>query len=44
MTWKLKKRFLDNLQFLASYTWSHSLYDSSDLKLCSSAGQSKTSG
>jgi hypothetical protein len=28
----LKKRFSSNLQFLASYTWSHSIDDSSDLQ------------
>jgi hypothetical protein len=28
----LKKRFSNNLQFLASYTWSHSIDDSSDLQ------------
>ena len=28
----LKKRFSHNLQFLASYTWSHSIDDSSDLQ------------
>lgn len=29
---ELKRRFSHNLQFLASYTWSHSLDDSSDLQ------------
>ena len=29
---ELKKRFLTNIQFLASYTWSHSIDDSSDLQ------------
>ena len=28
----LKKRFSNNFQFLASYTWSHSIDDSSDLQ------------
>ncbi|HKO98962.1 MAG TPA: TonB-dependent receptor [Pyrinomonadaceae bacterium] len=28
----LKKRFANNFQFLASYTWSHSIDDSSDLQ------------
>src|SRR5207342_3287166 len=28
----LKKRFSKNFQFLASYTWSHSIDDSSDLQ------------
>ncbi|HEX8136437.1 MAG TPA: TonB-dependent receptor [Pyrinomonadaceae bacterium] len=28
----LKRRFADNFQFLASYTWSHSIDDSSDLQ------------
>jgi hypothetical protein len=28
----LKKRFSSNMQFLASYTWSHSIDDSSDLQ------------
>jgi Carboxypeptidase regulatory-like domain/TonB dependent receptor len=28
----VKKRFSDNYQFLASYTWSHSIDDSSDLQ------------
>ena len=28
----LKKRFTNNFQFLASYTWSHSIDDSSDLQ------------
>ncbi|RPI27913.1 MAG: hypothetical protein EHM61_06880 [Acidobacteria bacterium] len=28
---ELKKRFSNNLQFLASYTWSHTIDDSSDL-------------
>jgi hypothetical protein len=28
----LKKRFSNNMQFLASYTWSHSIDDSSDLQ------------
>src|SRR5207237_10318796 len=28
----LKKRFSHNFQFLASYTWSHSIDDSSDLQ------------
>ena len=32
MNLELKKRFSHNLQFLASYTWSHSLDDSSDLQ------------
>lgn len=31
MNLELKKRFSDSLQFLASYTWSHSIDDSSDL-------------
>jgi len=29
---ELKRRFANNFQFLASYTWSHSLDDSSDLQ------------
>ena len=29
---ELKSRFSNNLQFLASYTWSHSIDDSSDLQ------------
>jgi len=29
---EMKKRFSHNLQFLASYTWSHSIDDSSDLQ------------
>ncbi len=29
---ELKRRFADNFQFLASYTWSHSIDDSSDLQ------------
>lgn len=29
---ELKKRFSNNIQFLASYTWSHSIDDSSDLQ------------
>ena len=29
---ELKKRFSNNVQFLASYTWSHSIDDSSDLQ------------
>jgi len=29
---ELKRRFADNYQFLASYTWSHSIDDSSDLQ------------
>ncbi|MFN0277050.1 MAG: TonB-dependent receptor domain-containing protein [Pyrinomonadaceae bacterium] len=29
---ELKKRFSTNMQFLASYTWSHSIDDSSDLQ------------
>src|SRR6185436_13799040 len=28
----LKRRFANNFQFLASYTWSHSIDDSSDLQ------------
>jgi hypothetical protein len=32
MNLDLKKRFSHNFQFLASYTWSHSLDDSSDLQ------------
>lgn len=32
MTLDLKKRFTKNFQFLASYTWSHSIDDSSDLQ------------
>ncbi|MFN2393933.1 MAG: hypothetical protein ABR566_18480, partial [Pyrinomonadaceae bacterium] len=28
----LKKRFSSNFQFLASYTWAHSIDDSSDLQ------------
>ena len=32
MNLELKKRFSSHLQFLASYTWSHSLDDSSDLQ------------
>ncbi len=32
MTLELKRRFSRNMQFLASYTWSHSIDDSSDLQ------------
>lgn len=32
LTLDLKKRFTNNFQFLASYTWSHSIDDSSDLQ------------
>jgi hypothetical protein len=32
MNLELKKRFSSNIQFLASYTWSHSIDDSSDLQ------------
>lgn len=32
MNLELKKRFSSNFQFLASYTWSHSIDDSSDLQ------------
>lgn len=32
MTLEWKKRFSTNVQFLASYTWSHSIDDSSDLQ------------
>jgi hypothetical protein len=32
MSLELKKRFSHNFQFLASYTWSHSIDDSSDLQ------------
>lgn len=32
MNLELKKRFSNNFQFLASYTWSHSIDDSSDLQ------------
>jgi outer membrane receptor protein involved in Fe transport len=32
MTAELKRRFANNLTFLASYTWSHSIDDSSDLQ------------
>lgn len=32
MNIELKKRFAHNFQFLASYTWSHSIDDSSDLQ------------
>jgi hypothetical protein len=32
MTLDLKKRFSNNYQFLVSYTWSHSIDDSSDLQ------------
>ncbi len=32
MNLEVKKRFSNNLQFLASYTWSHSIDDSSDLQ------------
>lgn len=32
MNLELKKRFSDSFQFLASYTWSHSIDDSSDLQ------------
>ncbi len=32
MTLELKRRFSNNFQFLASYTWSHSIDDSSDLQ------------
>jgi hypothetical protein len=31
-TFEVRKRFSDNYQFLASYTWSHSIDDSSDLQ------------
>jgi len=31
-TFELKRRFANNFQFLASYTWSHSIDDSSDLQ------------
>jgi hypothetical protein len=38
----VKKRFSHNFQFLASYTWSHSIDDSSDLQtLLLPQGQSK---
>ncbi|MEJ7623990.1 MAG: TonB-dependent receptor [Pyrinomonadaceae bacterium] len=32
MNLEIKKRFSTNMQFLASYTWSHSIDDSSDLQ------------
>ena len=32
MNLELKRRFSHNMQFLASYTWSHSIDDSSDLQ------------
>ena len=32
MNVEVKKRFSNNMQFLASYTWSHSIDDSSDLQ------------
>jgi hypothetical protein len=32
MNLELKRRFANNFQFLASYTWSHSIDDSSDLQ------------
>ena len=32
MNLEVKKRFSNNMQFLASYTWSHSIDDSSDLQ------------
>ena len=32
MNVELKRRFADNYTFLASYTWSHSIDDSSDLQ------------
>lgn len=32
MTLELRKRFSNNFQFLASYTWSHSIDESSDLQ------------
>jgi len=32
MNLELRKRFSNNIQFLASYTWSHSIDDSSDLQ------------
>jgi hypothetical protein len=32
MNLEVKKRFSSNMQFLASYTWSHSIDDSSDLQ------------
>jgi hypothetical protein len=32
MNLEMKKRFSNNIQFLASYTWSHSIDDSSDLQ------------
>ncbi|MDQ3129783.1 MAG: carboxypeptidase regulatory-like domain-containing protein [Acidobacteriota bacterium] len=32
MNLEMKKRFSTNIQFLASYTWSHSIDDSSDLQ------------
>ncbi|HEX8559186.1 MAG TPA: TonB-dependent receptor [Pyrinomonadaceae bacterium] len=31
-TFELRRRFANNFQFLASYTWSHSIDDSSDLQ------------
>ncbi|HEX8284819.1 MAG TPA: TonB-dependent receptor [Pyrinomonadaceae bacterium] len=31
-TFELRRRFVNNFQFLASYTWSHSIDDSSDLQ------------
>ncbi|HEX8146105.1 MAG TPA: TonB-dependent receptor [Pyrinomonadaceae bacterium] len=31
-TFEVRRRFADNYQFLASYTWSHSIDDSSDLQ------------
>ena len=44
LTIDLKKRFTRNFQFLASYTWSHSIDDSSDLQTASeTAGQHETS-
>ena len=37
---EMRKRFASNIQFLASYTWSHSIDDSSDLQtLLKTAGQ-----
>ena len=42
MNLELKRRFSNNFQFLASYTWSHSIDDSSDLQtLAQAAGQSQ---
>ena len=32
MNVELKRRFSNNMQFLASYTWSHAIDDSSDLQ------------